>query len=266
MPSLQAHSQASLNSMLLLLFLISFSGGQRCWTTKTTNIFSDEVETAFSCPQPGDPDHFTNCCGPSWQRKCCAPSKFNHGPIGGGSVISFFGIVTGVVILIVCLVLICCCCTPCCLLAKQRRRRGLVTYLLLHEIIVHIHLYLILRYCVHLLHPLLVWCQVCLLPLNHSITKQARRHLATHVSLPLTLDLLKTVTFPPFLSTRPNPQLIMSMLCDRGRKWASTSFTKIPKSVLSKKSSQCHISYRNHIVLALSVLVYIVVLYVSVYV
>ena len=100
--------------------------------TKTTNIFSDEVETAFSCPQPGDPDHFTNCCGPSWQRKCCAPpTKFNHGPIGGGSVISFFGIVTGVVILVVCLVLICCCCTPCCLLAKQRRRRGLVTSLLL---------------------------------------------------------------------------------------------------------------------------------------
>ena len=138
--------------------------------------------------------------------------------------------------------------------------------LFLSDIIVHSHRSSILRYCVLLLHPLLGWCQVCLLPLNHSITKQAPRHLATQVSLPLTLDLLKTVTFPPFLSTRPNPQLIMSMLCDRGRKWASTSFTKIPKSVLSKESSQCHISYRNHIVLALSVLVYIVVLYVSVYV
>ena len=122
-------------SALLCLDGVFASGGQRCWMTKTTNIFSDEVETAFSCPQPGDPDHFTNCCGPSWQRKCCAPTKFNHGPIGGGSVISFFGIVTGVVILIVCLVLICCCCTPCCLLAKQRRRRGLVTSLLFHEIV-----------------------------------------------------------------------------------------------------------------------------------
>ena len=125
-----------LSALLCLDGVFASSGGQRCWMTKTTNIFSDEVETAFSCPQPGDPDHFTNCCGPSWQRKCCAPTKFSHGPIGGGSVISFFGIVTGVVILVVCLVLICCCCTPCCLLAKQRRRRGLVTTLLF--LIIHI--------------------------------------------------------------------------------------------------------------------------------
>ena len=127
-----------LSALICLDGVFASSGGQRCWMTKTTNIFSDEVETAFSCPQPGDPDHFTNCCGPSWQRKCCAPpTKFNHGPIGGGSVISFFGIVTGVVILVVCLVLICCCCTPCCLLAKQRRRRGLVIFLSLFLIVVH---------------------------------------------------------------------------------------------------------------------------------
>lgn len=251
-------------SALLCLDGVFASGGQRCWMTKTTNIFSDEVETAFSCPQPGDPDHFTNCCGPSWQRKCCAPSKFNHGPIGGGSVISFFGIVTGVVILIVCLVLICCCCTPCCLLAKQRRRRGLVTYLLLHEIIVHIHLYLILRYCVHLLHPLLVWCQACLLPPNHCITRQALHHQATLVSLHLTLVRLKPATFLRFLSTKPNPQLTMSMLCDRGRTWALAQVLQFQRVSLSKESSWCHISIRNHIVLALSVLVYIVVLHVPV--
>jgi len=23
------------------------------------------------CPQPGDPDHFTRCCGPEWARQCC---------------------------------------------------------------------------------------------------------------------------------------------------------------------------------------------------
>ena len=68
-----------LAALLCLDGVFASNGGQRCWTTKTTNIFSDEVETAFSCPQPGDPDHFTNCCGPSWHRMCCpAPSKFNQ--------------------------------------------------------------------------------------------------------------------------------------------------------------------------------------------
>ena len=152
-PTISGH----LLSALLCLdagVLAATGDGQRCWM-KTTNIFADDVDTSFSCPRPGDPDHFTDCCGSSWQvwsssssslsssspssssssfswqRKCCAPSKFNPGrPIGGGSVISFFGIVVGVVILVVCLVLICCCCTPCCLLAKQRRRRGMVTSLL----------------------------------------------------------------------------------------------------------------------------------------
>ena len=23
------------------------------------------------CPQPGDPGHFTRCCGPEWARQCC---------------------------------------------------------------------------------------------------------------------------------------------------------------------------------------------------
>ena len=228
-----------LSALLCLDGVFASSGGQRCWMTKTTNIFSDEVETAFSCPQPGDPDHFTNCCGPSWQRKCCAPTKFSHGPIGGGSVISFFGIVTGVVILIVCLVLICCCCTPCCLLAKQRRRRGLVTTL---SSLVLNHAYSILRYCVHPLHPLQDWCQACLLPLNHSITKQALRHQATPVSLPPTLDRLKTVTFLRFLSTKPNPQLTTSMLCDRGRTWALAQVLQFQRVSLSKEASWCHIS------------------------
>ena len=114
-------------SALLCLDGVFGSAGQRCWMSKSEYIFSDKVETAFSCPRAGDPDHFTECCGPSWQRKCCAASKAEFGPIGGGGVISFFGIVTGIVIFICCLVLICCCCTPCCLLAKQRNRRGLVT-------------------------------------------------------------------------------------------------------------------------------------------
>ena len=181
--------------------------------SKSEYIFSDKVETAFSCPRAGDPDHFTECCGPSWQRKCCAASKAEFGPIGGGGVISFFGIVTGIVIFICCLVLICCCCTPCCLLAKQRNRQGLVTTF---AAILGVDAFSSLnRFCVHLLQHLRDWFPACLLPPNQRTTTRQPdlSHLATLVSLLLTLDHLRTI-FLSFLSTKPNPQLTMNMPCD----------------------------------------------------
>ena len=90
-------------------------------------------EQHFSCPRPEDPQHFTDCCGPSWERKCCArltsrtQEDIEHLFEGTKNVINFLGIITAVVILVVAVVLVCCCCTPCCLLAKRRRRRGMVS-------------------------------------------------------------------------------------------------------------------------------------------
>ena len=34
--------------------------------TRGDSIF--EEKGVISCPEPGDPDHFTDCCGPSWSR------------------------------------------------------------------------------------------------------------------------------------------------------------------------------------------------------
>eukprot|EP00091_Calanus_sinicus_P023247 TRINITY_DN7743_c0_g1_i2.p1 TRINITY_DN7743_c0_g1~~TRINITY_DN7743_c0_g1_i2.p1 ORF type:complete len:139 (-),score=26.01 TRINITY_DN7743_c0_g1_i2:187-603(-) len=34
-------------------------------------------DKALSCPQPGDPDHFTDVCGPPWARSCCPGVEVN---------------------------------------------------------------------------------------------------------------------------------------------------------------------------------------------
>merc|ERR1719449_182998 len=58
-------------TVLLGLFLQSVSSSNRCWV-KTSNIFFDDQEEHFTCPRKDDPPHFTDCCGPSWDRRCCA--------------------------------------------------------------------------------------------------------------------------------------------------------------------------------------------------
>merc|ERR1712156_430869 len=67
-------------------------------------------------------------------------------------------------------------------------------------------------FCVHLLQHLRDWFPACLLPPNQRTTTRQPdlAHLASPVSLLLTLDHLRTI-FRRFLSTKPNPQLTMNM-------------------------------------------------------
>jgi hypothetical protein len=127
-----------MGAVLVPLALACLSAGgavaDRC-TKKISKYFSDDDEHYFACPRPGNPRHFTECCGPSSNQRCCAPwtshqeINFTDFPLespGRENVDNFVGIIITVVILVVSVVLICCCCTPCCLLAKQRRNRGMV--------------------------------------------------------------------------------------------------------------------------------------------
>jgi len=44
--------------------------------TEITTLFSEE-RGVLSCPQPEDPQHFGDCCGPAWNRRCCASSSWS---------------------------------------------------------------------------------------------------------------------------------------------------------------------------------------------
>ena len=105
---------------VLSLFLSPTSAA----TSRSCMRLKEAQEEYFSCPRPEDPEHFTDCCGPSWARRCCAEFTMDAG--GASSVVNFLGVVTGVVVLVGVLVLACCCCAPCCLLAKKRKQRGMV--------------------------------------------------------------------------------------------------------------------------------------------
>jgi len=115
-----------LPALTLFLSPTSAATSRSCQKLKDS-LFTEDEESYFSCPRPADPKHFTDCCGPSWAKKCCA--EFTMDSAGASSVVNFFGVVTGVVVLAGVLLLACCCCAPCCLLAKKRKQRGMVGHL-----------------------------------------------------------------------------------------------------------------------------------------
>jgi len=55
--------------------MISFGGSVSLLGLVLLCIAGTKSEEAKSkvliCPQPSDPDHFTDVCGPSWDRSCC---------------------------------------------------------------------------------------------------------------------------------------------------------------------------------------------------
>ena len=52
--------------MSALLALFSLAGAELCHTKRYLLLDSEDIDYK-SCPGPGDPAHFTQCCpGPSW--------------------------------------------------------------------------------------------------------------------------------------------------------------------------------------------------------
>jgi len=57
-----------------LIALLATSESKICETSESS-IF--DTAGIISCPRIGDPDHFTDCCGPAWNRRCCAGSSWS---------------------------------------------------------------------------------------------------------------------------------------------------------------------------------------------
>jgi len=62
--------------LLLLVYLACSSEAKRC-SVKNYSLLDVESESDLYCPGEADPQHFTECCGPSWNRQCC-PSEGSH--------------------------------------------------------------------------------------------------------------------------------------------------------------------------------------------
>jgi len=56
---------------LLVLTTLATSESKLC-TIRSSSIFDTEDTSYIPCPGVDDPSYFTDCCGPSWDRKCCA--------------------------------------------------------------------------------------------------------------------------------------------------------------------------------------------------
>lgn len=118
----------------LLLLFVSASLADTC-EEKSRSLY-DSNTRVLNCPEPGDPSHFSGCCGPSWDKTCCAESDlfnrnndfdFDDFDDAAESVVTFILVGLGIVLFVVVVSVILCCCLPCCFLAKRRtRNRGIV--------------------------------------------------------------------------------------------------------------------------------------------
>ena len=62
--------------LLLLSLLCVVSVSLATCQTKSYSLLDSEEMRVKTCPGPGDPDSFTDCCGPSWQRSVQSPQGF----------------------------------------------------------------------------------------------------------------------------------------------------------------------------------------------
>ena len=62
------------SKLLLLVISLLCAVSVSCTTcnTKSYSLLDSEEIRVKTCPGPGDPDTFTDCCGPSWKRSVCA--------------------------------------------------------------------------------------------------------------------------------------------------------------------------------------------------
>jgi len=148
-------------STTLVICYLSFSVSGKLCPTKTYSLLDTVSNDHIICPRPGEPSHYTECCGTVSSRRCCPGNNRLHDEdekmragrqdfFGGGDddffdafdvdpihrafddeadrVGKFVAIIIGVVVFIFVVTLLCCCCIPCCFCAKRRNlnRGGVV--------------------------------------------------------------------------------------------------------------------------------------------
>lgn len=128
---------------VILVQIITLTEGDLC-PTKTYSLLDTEDASYISCPQDKDPDHWSKCCGPSWDRVCCSDKSkrsydddydlddlFNPDDWPDDDdiedIMEIVGTIIGLIVFVVIVTVVCCCCLPCCCLAKRRNvTRGVI--------------------------------------------------------------------------------------------------------------------------------------------
>jgi len=138
--------------LVLTVSWFSWTDGVLC-PTKDYSLLDRESNDHMSCPGPNDPPNWTECCGPSWMRRCC-PFEIDQETIKireearrksrffddddddywdhdtdelFEGVAKFIGIAVGLTAFFIVCTILCCCCAPCCFFAKRRRvTRGVI--------------------------------------------------------------------------------------------------------------------------------------------
>jgi len=146
--------------IILTVSWFSLTEGGLC-STKKYSLLDTESFDHLSCPGPNDPPNWTECCGPSFQRRCC-PHQTDDETIRKRNekikrrsswddefeeerqrirerffddddwdddeinevfegVAKFVGIAIGLIAFLIFGTILCCCCAPCCFFAKRRR-------------------------------------------------------------------------------------------------------------------------------------------------
>jgi len=141
-------------SATLVICYFSFSVSGKLCPTKTYSLLDTVSNDHIICPQPGEPAHWTECCGTVSSRRCCPGNNRLHDENGkvkrdydnyyedydlddldeifdsdvAENIGQFVAIIITVVVIIFVVTLLCCCCVPCCLCAKRRNlnRGGVV--------------------------------------------------------------------------------------------------------------------------------------------
>lgn len=136
----------SVSLAIVICSLTSSTVSGKLCPTKTYSLLDTISNDHIICPQPEDPEHWTECCGTESSRRCCPHNSrlFDEGQ-GERNRRDFFGdddddvfdldvddavegigkfiaIIITIIIFIFVVVLLCCCCLPCCLCAKMRTK------------------------------------------------------------------------------------------------------------------------------------------------
>ena len=129
---------SSIITTIVICHFYSSVSGKLC-PTKTHSLLDTASNDHITCPQLGEPSHYTGCCPRGSSRLCCPGNIQAALDLGldvddilngdaAENIGRFVGIIISMVVFIFVATLLCCCCIPCCFCAKKRNlnRGGIV--------------------------------------------------------------------------------------------------------------------------------------------
>ena len=129
------------SSIITTIVICHFYSSVSCklCPTRTHSLLDTASNDHITCPQLGEPSHYTGCCPRGSSRLCCPGNIQAALDLGldvddilngdaAENISKFVGIIISLVVFIFVVTLLCCCCIPCCYCAKKRNlnREGVV--------------------------------------------------------------------------------------------------------------------------------------------